>query len=74
MGSQGEEPQVNRNDQCHRCGKYLYGPAEANLRAENNRLREAFYHAWSLRQMLGAKWDGESDPLELTFQDMEGAG
>lgn len=62
---------MHRNDQCERCGKYLFGPAEAHLRAERDRLREAFYHAWSLRPMLGAMWDGESDPLELTLRHME---
>lgn len=35
---------MNRNDQCQRCGKYLYGPAEANLRAKNEELLDALRH------------------------------
>lgn len=43
------------------------------LRAENERLRDAFYFAWSLRPMLGKTWDGESDPLALVMAAMDAA-
>jgi hypothetical protein len=40
------------------------------LRAENLELRAVFDFAWRLRPMLGAKWDGESDPLELALREL----
>jgi hypothetical protein len=42
----------------------------ARLRAENLELRVVFDFAWRLRPMLGAKWDGESDPLELALREL----